>query len=101
MEETYQISVSSIGKAQIDCSPPGLITISVDDPVRVDPVLFRQEFAPVLKRIKGERSLIITPLRHILLTSKIRNAVVNWQVALGLPQAGVSEQPEGAAVAKT
>jgi hypothetical protein len=101
MEQPIQTSMREMNKTEIDVSPPGSLMISADASTSVKPVTCVEAFDRTLLRIRNEHALVLGPLRLILLTAELGNAVRRWQRALGLPEAGVSQQPEGVAVAKS
>lgn len=88
-------------KAAIDASLPGSITISAEASARVEASAFGDALLRLIQRLQNEDGLVLSPLRLVLVTRELGNAVIRWQRALGLPEAGVSQHPEGGAVAKT
>jgi hypothetical protein len=94
------MSTRKVDKAEIDASPPGSMTIRADSSARVKPANCAQSLNQMLESMQSEHALVLNPLRLILVTGEVGNTVVRWQRALGLPEAGVSEQREGVAVAK-
>jgi hypothetical protein len=101
MEQPDKTSTQPPDKAAIDAAPPGSMTIHADASARVQASAFGEALLPLLQRIQNENALVLSPLRLVLLTAELGNMVSRWQHALGLPQAGVSQQPEGTAVGKT
>lgn len=101
MEVPDKISTLEMDKSAIDGSLPGSMMISADVSARVEPSAFREAFLRLLERIQNDGVLLVSPLRAVLLTAELGNAVRRWQRSLGLPESGVSQQPEGNAVAKT
>jgi hypothetical protein len=86
-----------IVKEQVDASPLGRLTISIHSSARCQqsPQAIVDSLSQLLQRVQNECALYIDPLRLILVTADIGQAVITWQKALGLPEAGVSQQPEG------
>ena len=101
MERSDETSMHEPDKAAIDASQPGSMTITADATARVQSSVFGEALSRLLQRIQKEDKLVLSPLRLVLLTAQLGNVVTRWQRALGLPEAGVSQQPEGIAVAKT
>jgi len=101
MAQPFEISTQGVNKTEIDLSLPGSMIISADDSARFKPAAFVEPLESILKKLKNEHALVLNPLRLILLTAELGNAVTRWQRALGVPEAGVSQQPEGLAVAKS
>ena len=90
-----------IDKAQIDTAPPGAMTISIHSSARCpDPAAVAESLLCLVHRVQSEHDLLLIPLRLILVTGNLGEAVSSWQRALGLPEAGVSKQTEGVAVGK-
>ena len=89
-----------IGKAAVDASPIGSMTISTDG-CAIDPAAFAQVLAPLLEKMQKEDGLALNPLRLVVLTANLGDTVGRWQRAMGLAEAGVSQQPGGIAAAKT
>jgi hypothetical protein len=101
MEQSDETSTREPDKAAIDASQPGSMTISADASAHVQASAFGDALLRLLQRIQKEDALVLSPLRLVLLTAELGNVVSRWQRALGLPEAGVSQQPEGTAVGKT
>lgn len=99
MEKQIQASMREMNKTEIDSSSPGSLTITADAS-SIRPVGCVDVLGRILLRIRNEHALVLGPLRLILLTAELGNAVRRWQCALGLPESGISQQPEGIAVAK-
>jgi len=91
-----------IDKKAIDEALPGSLTISAELSVRVDSKAFWEWLSHFMEQARTQGvSLALAPLRLVLLTRDLSAAAKSWQLQLGKPQAGTSEQPEGVAVAKT
>ena len=101
MEQPDDTSTHEPDKAAVDASPPGSLTISADSSARVQSSAFGEALSQLLQRFQNEDAIVLTPLRLVVLTAELGNVVSRWQRALGLPEAGISQQPEGTAVAKT
>lgn len=101
MEQPNEITTHEPDKAAVDASLPGSMTISADASARVQSSAFGDALLRLLQRFQNDDAIVLTPLRLVVLTAELGNVVSRWQRALGLPEAGVSQQPEGAAVAKT
>ncbi|MGP8174232.1 MAG: hypothetical protein ACLP7O_06745 [Terracidiphilus sp.] len=101
MEQPDETSKRGTDKAAIDASLPGSMTISADASARVAPADFEEALGRLFQSMGNDHALVLSPLRLVLLTAELGNAVGRWQSALGLPKAGVSQQPESVAVAKT
>lgn len=101
MEQPDETSTHEPDKAAVDASLPGSLTISADSSARIQSSAFGEALSPLLQRFQNEDAIVITPLRLVVLTAELGNVVSRWQRALGLPEAGISQQPEGTAVAKT
>jgi hypothetical protein len=90
----------AVSKADIDASAPESVIVGADASARVQ----LPEAAPVLsqlcQRIQNENTLQLSSFRLILVTRNLAEAASLWEQALGLPPMGVSNQPEGVAVAK-
>ncbi len=93
-------SRQALDKAAVDASPAGSMTISTDS-CAIDPAAFGQILAPLLEKMQKEDGLALNPLRLVLLTANLGDTVRRWQRALGLAEAGVSQQSGGSAAAKT
>lgn len=100
MEAPDPSSTYEQDKAAIDASPPGSMVISADASSGIVPSAFRETVSQWLERLQSEEALVIVPLRAMLVTADLGKAVSRWQRTLGQPEAGVSRQPEGTAVAK-
>jgi len=101
MEQAGNTSASEPDKAAIDASEPGSLTISADSSARIAPSFVSEAFLQLQQRIEKKNGLVLSPLRLVLLTAELPNAVRRWQRSLSLPESSVSQQPEGSAVAKT
>ncbi len=91
---------SEITPATIDASAPG-ITIATDVSSELEPTMVSDAFSRLVQRVHTDQGLLLRPLRLVLLTGQLNDAVIRWESALGLPEAGVSKQPEGIPGAKT
>jgi hypothetical protein len=100
MELQDETSRQETDKAAVDASLAGSITISTDG-CAIDPAAFWQALLPLLQSMQNEDRLALKPLRLVVLTAKLGDTVGRWQRALGQAEAGVSQQPEGSAAAKT
>ena len=103
MEQLPEVPKIEIDKAFIDASPPG-IDITIDSSARTggqDPRVIAESLHRLLQRMGNEQPpLLLQPLRYILVTANLCEAVNYWNRALGLPEAGVSSQPEGSVAGK-
>jgi len=100
MERQDEISRQEMDKAAIDALRVGSRTISTDG-CAIDPAAFWQALLPLLECMQKEYGLALKPLRVMVVTAKLGDTVDRWQHGLGLPEAGISNQPEGSAAAKT
>src|ERR1017187_5925457 len=89
-----------LDKNAVDASAPGSLTISMDPSTRADlqPAIIGEALHRVIQNAKPP--LFLGPLRLVIVTAEIGEAAKYWQRALGLPEAGTSDQPEGKAAGK-
>src|ERR1035441_7821844 len=90
----------AISKSDIDASLPESVIISADVSVRVQLAAATPVLSQLCQRIQNENTLQLSSFRLILMAGNLAEAVSPWEQALGRPQMGVSNQPEGVAVAK-
>jgi hypothetical protein len=101
MEASDNAEVREVGRAAIDISPPGSITVHVDPSARLEAAVAADAIWRVLQQVQSEVKLVLTPLRLIVLSAKLDEVVSRWQRDLGLPEGGVSKQPEAVPAGKT
>lgn len=90
-----------IDKGQVDASPPGDITVSLHSSARCSqPNAVAESLWELVGLMESEHALLLKPLRLILVTAGIGDAVNHWNRALGLPESGVSQHPEGVVAGK-
>jgi hypothetical protein len=90
-----------IDKAEVDLSPPGIDVIIQSWPYAApEPAVGAESFFALVRRVENEHALVLIPLRLILVTANLGEAVNCWNRALGLPESGVSQQPEGVVAGK-
>src|ERR1039457_898999 len=93
IEETLNVD-----KAFVDTAPPGL-NITIDSSAGTGglaPAAIANSLGGLGVRM-GDAGppLVLWPLRYILVTAKLGDAVNTWNRFLGLPEAGVSNQAVG------
>jgi hypothetical protein len=89
-----------IDKTDVDQCPLGSLMIRADTSNRLRLDVAGQPLLQLCQRIQNEHDLCLNPLRLFLLTADLAETASRWQRALGMPEAGVSNQPEGVAVSK-
>jgi hypothetical protein len=90
-----------VDKATIDDSQLGNLIISSDASVRIQADAADEALWQLYQEIQGNCALVLNPLRLILITANLGEVVSRWQGELGLPESGLSSQPEGIAMGKT
>jgi hypothetical protein len=101
MEPLQEPTPCGIDKAQIDLSPPGIDIIIQSWPSAAPaPAVGAESFFGLVRRVENEHALLLMPLRLILVVANLGEAVNCWNRALGLPESGVSQQPEGVVAGK-
>jgi hypothetical protein len=93
MEQSSE--ATTLDKAAVDASLPGPVTISTDSSAHVELSTFADAFSCLFQRVQGEHGLVLHPLRLVLVTADLGNVTRRWQRAVGQPESGASEQPEG------
>lgn len=103
MEQPQELTPTPCGmdKAQVDLSPQGIDVIIQSWPAAApEPTVGAKSFSGLVQRMESEHGLLLTPLRLILVTANIGEAVNCWNRSLGLPETGVSQQAEGVVAGK-
>src|ERR1035441_10529792 len=77
------------------------MTISFHSSARCsEPAVVAKSLLGLVQRVQTEHALLLNPLRLILVTANLGEAVNFWNRELGLPESGVSNQAEGSVVGK-
>jgi hypothetical protein len=77
------------------------MTISFHSSARCsEPAVVAKSLLGLVQRVQTEHALLLDPLRLILVTANLGEAVNFWNRELGLPESGVSNQAEGSVVGK-
>jgi hypothetical protein len=101
MERPQKPTPCGMDKAQIDLSPQGIDVIIQSWPSAApEPTVGAESFYGLVRCVENQHALLLMPLRLILVTANLAEAVNCWNRALGLPETGVSKQPEGVVAAK-
>jgi hypothetical protein len=101
MEQPQEPTLCGMDKAQIDLSPQGIdVIIQSWLGAAPEPAVGAESLVELVRCVESEHALLLMPLRLILVTANLAAAVNCWNRALGLPETGVSQQPEGVVAAK-
>ncbi len=101
MGQSEETKDKVVDKTTIDSSQIGTLTISTDASVHIQTDAADEALWRLYQKIQDDCALILNPLRLILITANLGEIVCRWQSALGLPESGLSSQPEGFAMGKT
>jgi hypothetical protein len=102
MEQSHEITTHEMDKTAIDASPLG-ITVSVHSSARCGnfrPDVVADSLSRLFQRVRNEHAIDLSPLRLVQVTARLGEAVSHWERAIGLPESGLSNQPEGVVAGK-
>jgi hypothetical protein len=101
MEQLQEPTPCGMDKAQIDLSPQRInVVIQSWFSTAPEPAVGAESIFGLVQRVEKDHALLLMPLRLILVTANLEEAVNCWNRALGLPETGVSQQPEGVVAGK-
>ncbi len=76
------------------------MTMFLHPSARVQQAAVADPLLRLCQRVQEKHALLLNPLRLVVVTAELGETVSYWQRALGLPEAGVSKQPEGVVAGK-